>query len=58
VKAQPVTREQITAAVLVMAEMIAFSERPSIGAVNTRSPSRSTVTRLASATTSSRRCDV
>src|SRR5208337_390987 len=41
-----------------IAEMIAFDERPSIGAVRTRRPSRSTVTRSASATTSSMRCEV
>ena len=38
-----------------IAEMMALGERLSIGAVNTRWPSRSTVTRLASATTSSKR---
>ena len=41
-----------------IAEMIAFDESLSIGAVRTRRPSRSTVTRSASATTSSMRCEV
>ena len=41
-----------------IADMMAFDERSSMGAVRTRRPSRSTVTRSASSMTSSMRCEV